>query len=182
MSETIEARLADGSAPGTEEEVLARLAALGIEQRTFHHDPVHTVVESKALRGDLGGSHIKNLFLRNKKGGMWLVTCQEDRQIDLKALGARIGAGRLSFASAERMMKFLGVRPGAVTPLAVMNDHGGNVTMVLDKAVLGAPTVNVHPLHNAATTVVDPPGLLRFLEAMDHAPDIVDLDDFVASA
>jgi Ala-tRNA(Pro) deacylase len=168
--------LADGSTPATEAQVLGKLAELGIAQHTFHHPAVFTVVQAKALRGDLKGSHIKNLFLRNKKGQMWLITCHEDRQINLRALGDLLGAGRLSFASPERLMKFLGVIPGAVTALAVINDHGGKVRMVLDATVLNDTLINVHPLHNAATTALSPHDLQVFLKAMDHEATIVDMD------
>ncbi len=89
MSEETTAQL-----PTSPEDLLARLAELGIEARTFTHPPVHTVDEAKARRGEIAGAHIKNLFLRNKKGAMWLVTCLEDREIDLKALGRALGAGR----------------------------------------------------------------------------------------
>src|SRR3546814_14482229 len=82
--------------------------------------PVFTVEESKVLRGELPGHHIKNLFLRNQKGQMWLVTCLEDRAVDLKGLCERIGAGRLSFGRADRLMTYLGVSHGAVTPFAVL--------------------------------------------------------------
>src|SRR3546814_12479230 len=99
--------------------------------------PVFTVEEAKALRGELPGHHIKNLFLRNKKGQLWLVTCLEDRAVDLKGLGERLGAGRFSFGSADRLMTYLGVRPGAVTPFAVINDQEDAVPMVLDCGVLG---------------------------------------------
>ena len=81
--------------------------------------------EAKALRGSLPGGHVKNLFLRDKKGAMWLVVAEEDRRIDLKALAARIGAGKVSFASAERLMAHLGVVPGAVTPFGLINDRAG---------------------------------------------------------
>ena len=83
-----------------------------------------TVEEAKRLRGELPGGHTKNLFLRNKKGRMWLVVCLEDREIDLKALGEQLESGRLSFASADRLMTYLGVVPGAVTPFAALNDTG----------------------------------------------------------
>jgi Ala-tRNA(Pro) deacylase len=94
--------------PTTPEQLLARLAELGIACRTVSHPPVFTVEEAKALRGELPGGHVKNLFLRDKKGAMWLVVAEEDRRIDLKALAARIGAGKVSFASAARLMAYLG--------------------------------------------------------------------------
>lgn len=155
--------------------LLARLDALGIDYRCVTHPPVFTVEEAKALRGELPGAHIKNLFLRNKKGRMWLVTCLEDREIDLKALGERLEAGRFSFGSAERLMTYLGVRPGAVTPFAVINDTAGAVTMVLDSGVIGAGLVNCHPLVNTMTTALAPEDLVRFLEAEGHAPLLLKL-------
>ena len=105
------------------QQLFARLAELGIAQRTVEHPAVFTVEEAKALRGDLPGHHVKNLFLRNKKEEMWLVVALEDRAIDLKRLGEVLGAGRLSFGSAERLKRHLGVEPGSVTPLALINDE-----------------------------------------------------------
>ena len=170
------AREAAARLPTSPEDLLARLAELGIAARTFTHPPVHTVAEAKALRGEIAGAHIKNLFLRNKKGAMWLVTCLEDREIDLKALGRALGAGRFSFGSATRLMTYLGVEPGAVTPFGVINDTEGKVQMVLDKALLDCDPINAHPLVNDMTVAVSPAGLLRFLEAAGHPPQVLDLD------
>ncbi len=154
-----------------------RLAALGIDSRTHRHPPLNTVEESKALRGQLPGGHIKNLFLRDKKRNMWLVTVPEDRAVDLKALRHVLGAkGTLSFGSAELLAEALGVAPGAVTPFAVMNDREGSVTMALDRAVLAHDPVNAHPLHNQATMALSPGDLLRFLSACDHPPLMLDFD------
>ena len=168
-------RLADGTAPLTSAELLARLETLDIAHRTVAHSPVSTVAESKGLRTEFPGGHTKNLFLRNKKGRMWLVTCLEDRVIDLKELAERLEAGRFSFASAQRLMHYLGVIPGAVTPFAVINDHGGVVHMVLDAGLLVHDPLNFHPLDNAMTTAVSAHGLLRFLDYADHPPQIVEL-------
>lgn len=162
----------------TPDQLLAHLAETGIAAVTHRHPPLFTVAESKALRGDLPGGHIKNLFLRDKKKNMWLVTVLEDRKIDLKALGRRLGAkGNISFGSAERLAAALGVTPGSVTPFAVINDSAGVVSMVLDKAVLDHDPVNAHPLTNEATTAIAPGDLLAFLEACGHAPLILDFED-----
>ncbi len=166
--------LADGSPATSEAELFARLEELGIACSTVDHPPLYTVEESKALRGSLPGHHVKNLFLRNKKGAMWLVTCLEDRQVDLKRLGEVLNAGRFSFGSAERLMAHLGVRPGAVTPLAVINDKAGAVTMVLDSALSDGAPINAHPLVNHRTTTLGGRDLLRFLEAEGHAPRLLD--------
>ena len=173
----IPARLIDGAVPRGPEQLFARLAALGLASRTVEHPPVFTVEEAKALRGELPGAHIKNLFLRNKKGAMWLVTCLEDRAVDLKALAAKLEAGRLSFGSAQRLMDHLGIRPGAVTPFAVINDPAGAVRMVLDRALLTHDPINCHPLVNHMTTALSADALLGFLEAEGHPPLLLDLDE-----
>jgi len=161
--------------PTTPEQLLARLAELGIACRTVSHPPVFTVEEAKALRGELQGGHVKNLFLRDKKGAMWLVVAEEDRRIDLKALAARIGAGKVSFASAERLMAYLGVVPGAVTPFGLINDRGLEVRVVIDAGLLAHDPVNVHPLTNDRTTAIAPRDLLRFIEACGHEAQVMDL-------
>jgi Ala-tRNA(Pro) deacylase len=156
--------------------LLARLDELGIEIAMHRHPPLHTVEESRALRGTMPGSHIKNLFLRDKKRTQWLVTVPEDADVDLKALRHELGAsGNLSFGSAQLLGESLGVKPGSVTPFAVMNDTAGIVTMVLARAVLEAEPVNAHPLHNEATAAIAGDDLLRFLDACQHPPVMIDL-------
>ena len=156
--------------------LLARLAALGIATRTVEHPPVFTVEEARRHRGDLPGTHTKSLFLRDKKDAMWLVVCREDRTVDLKALARRLGAKHLSFGSPERLLRHLGVIPGAVSPFAVINDTDRVVKVVLDREVLVKDPVNLHPLDNAKTTAISAADLLRFLEAEGHAPEVIDLE------
>ena len=139
--------LADGSLPATSDQLLRRLESLAVPVETFHHPPVFTVEEARTLRGEIPGAHIKNLYLRGKKG-QWLIVCLEERRVDLKALGKVLGSGRLSFGSPERLMQFLGVIPGAVSPFAVINDRSGVVNVVLDRELDGM-TVNCHPLDNS---------------------------------
>lgn len=160
----------------TPQQLFDCLEALSIETRTVEHAPVFTVEEAKTVRDDLPGGHSKNLFLRNKKGEMWLVTCFEDRKIDLKALGKALAAGRVSFGSPDRLRTHLGVEPGAVTPFAVINDRDGKVKFVLDKAMLNVDPLNFHPLVNSMTTAIAPRDLIRFLEDQKHAPAFIDLD------
>jgi Ala-tRNA(Pro) deacylase len=156
------------------QQLFARLDRLGIAHRTVEHPPVFTVEEAKALRGNLPGHHIKNLFLRNKKEEMWLVVALEDRAIDLKRLGDVLGAGRLSFGSADRLKRYLGVEPGSVTPLALVNDETHAVRLVLDRGVASDGPVNAHPLVNTMTTALAPADLLRFFEATGHTPRWLD--------
>ena len=156
------------------QQLFARLAELGLAHKTVEHEPVFTVEQAKAHRGTLPGHHIKNLFLRNKKEEMWLVVALEDRAIDLKRLGEALGAGRLSFGSAERLKRHLGVEPGSVTPLALVNDESRTVRLALDRGLDDGGPVNVHPLVNTMTTAMAGPDLLRFFAATGHAPHWLD--------
>ena len=169
MSDSDTARL-----PTSPEVLLARLEELGIAVSSFSHPPVFTVAEAKGLRGELAGGHIKNLFLRNKKGRMWLLTCLEDREIDLKSLRKQLGSSSLSFASPDRLMQYLGVIPGAVSPFGVVNDPAHEVQVVLDSALMEMHPLNFHPLDNGRTTAVSADGLVRFLESTGHPPTFLD--------
>lgn len=165
---------ADGLA-ARQEALFALLAELGIETETRRHRPVFTVEESRGLRGEMPGAHFKSLFLKDKKGALWLVVALEDRRLDLKALAGLIGAARLSFASPERLDAHLGVAPGSVTPFALVNDRARIVKLVFDAAALDAERAHFHPLSNDATTAIAPADLLRFAEATGHPPALVDL-------
>jgi Ala-tRNA(Pro) deacylase len=170
-------RLADGSAPMTAEALLDQLRSLGISVPTIDHSPMFTVKDSKAMRVTPGGAgDIKNLFVRNKKGQMWLITCQEDRQIDLKALATALGAGRFSFASHQRLMLYLGVAPGAVSPLALVNDRQQSVTFVIDNALLACGAIYLHPLDNTRTTTMATCDLLDFIAQTGHPAQTITFD------
>jgi Ala-tRNA(Pro) deacylase len=161
--------------PLTPEELFARLDALGIAHRTYCHPPVFTVAEATALRGSLPGGHCKSLFLKDKKGGFWLAVMLEERRVDLKKLAGRLGAPRFSFGGADDLYELLGVRPGSVTPFALVNDIAGRVSPVLDAAMLEHDPLNYHPLVNDRTTAVAPADLLRFIAACGHTPRTIDL-------
>jgi Ala-tRNA(Pro) deacylase len=163
-------------AVATPEELLARLAALGIETTTHDHPPLLTVEDSKTLRGDLPGGHCKNLFLKDKKDRYWLVVTLEDRKVDIKALDRLLGAARLSFASPERLWQVLGVLPGSVTPFALINDREHRVQVVLDQGMMREDLLNYHPLVNTRTTAIRSADLLRFIEACGHRPATLNLD------
>ena len=161
--------------PATPDDLFARLAALGIETTTHRHAPVFTVEDSKARRGDLPGGHCKTLFLKDKKGVLWLVVMGEDRHIPMKDLRRRIGAATLSFAKPDLLIGVLGVEPGSVTPFALVNDPGQRVNVVLDRAMMERDLLNYHPLTNRATTAITPADLLTFIRAAGHEPAVVAL-------
>jgi Ala-tRNA(Pro) deacylase len=145
-------------------------------------NPAHeTVEEGKQLRGDMAGTFTKNLLLKDKKDRLFLFSIHEDRALDLKTLHTRIGAnGRLGFASAERMVELLGVEPGALTPLGLINDAGGVVTPVIDASLVGADQVNFHPLINTESVGLHPSGLLAFIRSCGREPLLIDFDAAVA--
>ena len=166
----------DGPIRQTADDLFARLTDLGIAFTRHDHPPLFTVDDSKTLRGSLPGGHCKNLFLRDKKGAMWLLVCLEDRAIDLKALGAHLGGARLSFGSPDRLMRVLGVIPGAVSPFTLINDSEISVQVLLDAEMLRHDHLNYHPLRNDMTLAVSPDGLMRFIGSCGHVPTVVDLD------
>ena len=159
--------------PATREELFARLSELGIETKTKDHAPVYTVEEARALRGQISGGHCKNLFLKDKKGVLWLVVTLEDAQVDLKTLPQKIGSARLSFGRGELLTEVLGIEPGSVTPFALINDTGLKVQVVLDAAMMTHEVLNYHPLKNDATTSVSSQDLLKFVQSCGHTPQIV---------
>jgi Ala-tRNA(Pro) deacylase len=159
--------------PATPAELFAYLDRLGIAHPTVTHQALFTVEQSRALRGTIPGGHTKNLFLKDKKGALFLVTAPEDAVIELKSLHRRLQAsGRFSFGSAELMRETLGIEPGAVTPFAAINDTGRRVQVVLDATLMQHETINCHPLTNTMTTSIARADLLRFLEETGHPPRI----------
>jgi Ala-tRNA(Pro) deacylase len=158
----------------TPDQLFAFLDGLGIVHATVTHPPLFTVEQSQALRGKIPGGHTKNLFLKDKKDALFLVTALEDAPIELKSLHRRLGAGgRFSFGSADLMRVALGVEPGAVTPLGAINDTERRVTVVLDQALMAHATINCHPLVNTMTTSLSREDLVKFLEATGHPPRIL---------
>jgi Ala-tRNA(Pro) deacylase len=158
----------------TPEDLLARLDAMGIANRTLWHAPVFRVEEGAEIKAQLPGGHTKNLFLKDGKDQLWLISALGETQIDLKGLPPVIGSARLSFGNAALMEATLGVTPGSVTALALINDPGHRVRFVADAALMQADPVNFHPLTNAATTALSQAGFRRFLAALGVEPTVVD--------
>ena len=155
--------------------LMARFAELGIAVHTHAHAPVFTVEEAQALRGSLPGGHSKNLFLKDKKAGLWLVVAREELAVDLNALSKQLGAPRFSFGAPELLIETLGVPPGSVTPFALINDPGHRVRVVLDAGMLALDPLNFHPLRNDRTSAISAADLVAFIRAGGHEPAIVEL-------
>lgn len=160
--------------PATRQDLFDLFDRSGIDHTTHEHPPVFTVDEGHEIKARLPGGHTKNLFLKDDRGQIWLISALGETRIDLKALPRVIGSGRLSFGKPELMEEVLGVTPGSVTAFALINDTGHRVRFVLDQALLAHALVNFHPLSNDATTAVSREGFLRFLDTLGIEPLMVD--------
>jgi Ala-tRNA(Pro) deacylase len=157
--------------PRTEPEALfALLDSAGIAHQTLWHEPVFRVGEGAEIKARLAGGHTKNLFLKDAKDRLWLISALAETTIDLKGLPPRIGSARLSFGSPALLAEALGVEPGSVTPFALINDEAHRVTLILDAALLAADPLNFHPLTNTGTTQVSKDGFLKFLQTIGVEP------------
>ena len=165
--------------PGT---LFALFDTLGIVTRTVRHDAVFTVAESKALRGEIAGGHTKNLFIKDRKGRLFLIVALESAAINLKTLHHLIDAsGRVSFSQPEELREVWGVEPGSVTPFGAINDTVKRVSIVLDQRMMQLEILNFHPLVNTMSTAIRSKDLLRFLDATGHAPLVVELSAIKAN-
>lgn len=156
--------------------LLAWMAEQGVEQITHDHPAVFRVEEGLELKAAMPGAHTKNLFLKDKKGQLWLISARQDTVIDLKRAPKTIGSDRLSFGNEHLLYETLGVRPGSVTALGLINDPDQRVTFILDKALWDADIVNFHPLTNTATTALAQADFRRYLSLIGREPMVVDFD------
>lgn len=160
----------------TAPELIDHLSRLGLRTETREHDAVFTVEQSAPVKAGIPGAHSKNLFLKDRRGRLFLVVAEHDTRVDLRTLHERVGAsGRFSFASADLLREVLGVEPGSVTPFAVVHDREGRVSVVLDALLMRHERLNFHPLVNTMTTGISDRDLLAFLRSTGHEPAIVEL-------
>lgn len=152
--------------------LLAQLDSWGIAYQLHEHVPLRTVEDAKQVEAEMEqpgvtSLKIKNLYLRDRKKRNYLISVEQDREIDLKALGKEIGAAGLSFGSADRLMQNLGILPGAVSPLSMMTGVEAGVIFYMDAALQEAEVINMHPLVNDRTVVMTRGDFLTFMERID---------------
>ena len=167
--------------PATPDELFALLDRLGIEYSTVEHPPFFTVEEGRPWHDKIPGLHCKNLFIKDRKGGIWLVVMPGDKRADIGRLEKLLGAPRFSFARAELLQEVLELTPGSVTPFGLVNDRERRVTVVLDQDMLDAEWVNYHPLSNTASTTLRSTDLVRFIRSLGYDPVIVRLPEPAAA-
>lgn len=161
--------------PTPPEELFKVLQSLEIQYELHHHAPTFTVEESDKLKANIPGVHCRNLYLRDKKKKNFLIVAANDTKVDMKSLQEKLGCGRLSFGSSDRLWQFLGIRPGSVCPFTVINDREHHVQVVLDADMMKGKIVNYHPLDNAMTIGLSPADLLKFFDHTGHTPITLDL-------
>ncbi len=161
----------------TPEKLLEALNDLGLKASTLNHEAVFRVGEGDDIKAALEGAHTKNLFLKDDKGQLWLISAEQSTQIPLKTLPKVIDSGRLSFGSEERLYNALGVRPGSVTALGLINDPEHKVRFIIDKALADAEIVNFHPLTNTATTSLSQADFRAFVSSLGRELVIVDFSE-----
>jgi len=167
----------DGQMAATPADLFALFDRLSIEHSTVEHPPFFTVEEGRSWHDKILGLHCKNLFIKDRKGGIWLVVMPADKRADLGRLEKALGAPRFSFARPDVLQEVLALTPGSVTPFGLINDAQRRATVVLDEEMLESEWLNFHPLHNAASTTLRSVDLLRFVRALDYNPVILRLPE-----
>lgn len=162
--------------PTSPQKLLTQFDDWGISYILHNHKAVFTVEESQEVDAQIAGTHTRNLFLKDKKGKMFLITLPAHMPLDLKKLESVIGSGRLSFGSPERLWTYLGVRPGSVTPFAIINDSGREVMPIWEQSMMAADTINCHPLINSMTVSMNPDGWREFAKRIGRADDVRVMD------
>lgn len=160
--------------PFDRDRLLDWMAEHGLSPTTHDHEAVFRVEQGLEMKAAMPGAHTKNLFLKDKKGRLWLISAAQDTVIDLKRAHWVMGSDRLSFGNEALMWETLGVRPGSVTALGLINDVDRRVTFVLDRRLWEADIVNFHPLTNTATTALSGDDFRAFLSRLDREPLVID--------
>lgn len=159
-----------------DERVCDELRSMGIAFERYEHAPVATVDEAVVHWAGIDATHCKNLFLRNQKGNRhYLAIVVHSKRVDLRALAAQIGDGKLSFASPERLMTYLGVPPGSVSPFGLINDRDHHVRVYLDRDLKSDRRISFHPNVNTATLTIAFADFERFLAAFKNPVQYVDV-------
>ena len=160
-------------------DLLKMLSKNNVKYDIYEHPSLHTVKESKKLRGSIEGIHTKNLFLKNKKNNFFLFSCQESAIIDLKQLKKSLNLGNISFAGDVYLKNILGVEPGSVTPFGLLNNQNNEIGFFLDKKILYHKKVNFHPLVNTSTVSLDTRDFLLFMKKNNKLVNIFNFDNYI---
>ena len=162
----------------TKTDLLEILSVKGIDFQIYDHKPLFTVEDSENMRGSIDGAHSKNLFLKNKKNVFYLFSCHENAKVDLKRFSKSIDAKNLSFASEVYLNKYLGIKPGSVSPYALLNDEESLVSFYLDEELFKSEFINFHPLINTTTITVKTENFINFILDNNKKINIFSLNNY----
>lgn len=165
--------------PISRSDLFHHLDTLDIAHATTEHPPIFTVDEGREIKTRMPGGHTKNLFLKDKKGRLALVSALGETQIAVNQLHRLVDCQRFSFGREELLYETLGVRPGSVTLFSILNDQNSQVRMILDAALFEHEIVNFHPLENTATTAIASRDLIPFVRSTGRDPVIIDFDRMI---
>ncbi len=162
----------------TESDLLKLISEKGINFQIHNHKPLFTVEDSENFRGKIDGSHTKNLFLKNKKNKFFLFSCDENADVDIKRFSKSIDAKNLSFANEKYLDEYLGIKPGSVSPYALLNDKNNVVIFYLDEKLFKSEIINFHPLVNTTTISIKTSDFISFILENKKKVNIFSLDDY----
>jgi len=162
----------------TKRDLLELISAKGLNFQIHNHRPLFTVEDSESLRGSIDGVHTKNLFLKNKKNNFFLFSCDENASVDLKRFSKSIDAKNLSFANETYLQKYLGIKPGSVSPYALLNDNENIVTFYLDEKLAKSEIINFHPLINDTTISIKTEDFINFIIENKKKINIFSLESY----
>ena len=160
------------------DKVLKQLEDWNIAYRLYTHPPLPTAAEAMAYWKDIEAQHCKNLFFRNHKGNRhYLVVFDWKRDLPIHRIEKMLRQGKLTFASPQRMMRYLGVEPGSVSPFGLLNDMENHVVLFIDNKLKEAEEISFHPNDNTASLVISFHDFTRFIEAMGNNHEFLELYD-----
>ena len=162
----------------TKSDLLQLFSKKGLDFQIHEHQPLYTVEDSENLRGSIEGFHTKNLFLKNKKDNFFLFSCEEKARVDLKRFSKSIDAKNLSFANEIYLEKYLGIKPGSVSPYALLNDIENIVDFYLDEKLVKSEIINYHPLVNTTTISIKTKDFINFIIENNKKINIFSLESY----
>lgn len=162
----------------TKDDLFEFFTKLGIAYKNYEHEPLFTVEQADKVTHSIPGTHIKNLFLKDDNGQLWLIVAEAHAKIELKKVAQLVKAPKLRFADAQLLMEHLGVTPGSVTPFGLINDTNHKIKVIVDNTILTGEIINAHPLENSATTSIAIDDFNKFLNAMGHRVIIINFENY----
>jgi Ala-tRNA(Pro) deacylase len=153
-----------------------KFADLAISVGYYEHAPIFTAQDGIKHTANIPGLAAKNLFLCDKTNKFWLVVMPYYLKLNVRKLAAFIGASELQFAKPEQLLQHLGITPGSVTPLALINDLKNEVIVIVDETFLVKDLIQIHPLRNDMTVTIQPQDLLKFIKSCGNQLKIVNLE------